>query len=140
MQQGRCGGSAHGLPFKVTDPKGRTQKPKVIDRNNGKYDVKYKVTCPSIYDVQVLLKDQESAEEEFKDIKGSVYHQETTDGIGPKKTTIDGPGVERPNDQEDNVSRPHEGREGRGRHGGRRAVPGLHHADGQAEAQEEGQA
>ena len=79
------------------------QKPKVIDRNNGKYDVKYKATCPGICDVQVLLKDKESAEEEFKDIKGSVYHPEITNGIDPKKTMIDCPGVERQNDQEDNV-------------------------------------
>ena len=91
---------------KVTDPKGKTQKPKVIDRNNGKYGVKSKATCPGVYDVQVLLNGQESADEEFKDIEGSVYHSEITNSIDPKKTTIDGPGVERPNDQEDIVSRP----------------------------------
>ncbi|EMD47379.1 filamin 2, putative [Entamoeba histolytica HM-1:IMSS-B] len=98
----KCTKGGDEFKVEITDPEGKKQTAKVVDRHNGKYDVKYKAKVPGIYDVQVLLKNPENPEE-FKDIKGSVYHPEIKDGVDAKKCVVDGEGIERPNDQEDNV-------------------------------------
>ncbi|ELP83617.1 Gelation factor, putative [Entamoeba invadens IP1] len=98
----KCTKGGDVFVVEVKDPKGKTQKPKVIDRNNGKYDVKYKAKVPGVYDVTVQLKNPENAEE-FKDIKGSVYHPQIDDGVSAKKCTVTGQGIEEPNDQDDNI-------------------------------------
>ncbi|ELP89877.1 actin binding protein, putative [Entamoeba invadens IP1] len=98
----KCTKGGDEFKVEVKNPEGEVQTPKVNDKKNGTYDVKYKAKKPGFYEVKITLKDPEHPEE-FKDIKGSVYRPEILNGVEPKNCIVEGQGITEPNDEDDNI-------------------------------------